>query len=303
MTLAGCLLAAAGALAHPTPQHPLGPATLIATRRDDTRVVLRARFGSLDAGLPASGVTVRVTTPGAGAPLVETILPPSGWQARRGRMRYRDGDGSAAGVRALALRERRRGARLVLKARGAPWQRVFDATAGLDVLVRHERATWCASFAGAETKSRGGRRLVLRAATAPGACPCEPAPSDTWDGLQRRLFARHACTQPVCHGNVPGSGGLTLVRGAAYTALVGVPSMADDMLARVEPGAPELSMLWRKLAARTLSLDGVPGTPMPIGDPPLDPDELAALAAWIAAGAPETGSVPAADALLGFCAP
>jgi hypothetical protein len=144
---------------------------------------------------------------------------------------------------------------------------------------------------------------VLRAETAPTSCPCEPPLADTWAALQRQIFARHACTQVVCHGNLPGTGGLSLVGGAAYAALVGVPSQADAAVARVEPGAPALSMLWRKLAARTRRLEGVPGIPMPIGDPPLDEDELAALAAWIAAGAPEVGSVPAADALLGFCAP
>jgi hypothetical protein len=79
---------------------------------------------------------------------------------------------------------------------------------------------------------------------------------------------------------------------------VDVPSHADPSLSRVAPGDAENSMLWRKLAARTLRLPGVPGNSMPIGDPSLDADELDAVRRWIVAGAPERGSVPEADALL-----
>jgi hypothetical protein len=296
-------LTVAGAAAHPPSDHPLGPATLIVQRRAETRIVLRARFDRFEGTAPSSDVTVRVGSPGAERPLVEVVLPAAGWRVRGRRVRFRDPQGSAAGIRTLVLHTGRRGGRWLLKARGAAWDGLFEQTGGLDIVVRHDGGTWCASFVAGDDRIRRGRRLVLRTATGPSSCPCEPGPGDTWGALQRRVFARHACTQLVCHGNVPGSGGLTLAGGAAYAALVGVPSQADDTIARVEPGAPRLSMLWRKLAARTQGLDGVPGTPMPIGDPPLDEAELAGLAAWIAAGAPETGSVPAADVLLGFCVP
>jgi hypothetical protein len=40
---------------------------------------------------------------------------------------------------------------------------------------------------------------------------------------------------------------------------------------------------------------------MPLGDPPLSPAELEAVARWIAAGAPEAGSVEGTAALLDVC--
>jgi hypothetical protein len=66
----------------------------------------------------------------------------------------------------------------------------------------------------------------------------------------------------------------------------------------VAPGDPEESVLWRKAAARTTGFDGVPGLGMPIGDPPLDVNELEALRLWIAAGAPASGTIASAQALL-----
>lgn len=57
-------------------------------------------------------------------------------------------------------------------------------------------------------------------------------------------------------------------------------------------------MLWRKIAARTLDLPGVPGSEMPLGDPAVGANELEAIRQWILAGAPKSETVPAADALL-----
>jgi hypothetical protein len=88
---------------------------------------------------------------------------------------------------------------------------------------------------------------------------------------------------------------------SAYRSLVGVPSTYDATRTRVLPGAPDASLLWQKLAARTLKLDGVPLSPMPIGDPPLSRAELDAVAQWIAAGAPESSIVPGTAALLDVC--
>jgi hypothetical protein len=92
--------------------------------------------------------------------------------------------------------------------------------------------------------------------------------------------------------------GLSLAPGVAYSNLVGVASITDPPRLRVVPGDPEESVLWRKVAARTAGLDGVPGLGMPIGDPPLDVNELEALRLWIAAGAPASGTVMPAQTLL-----
>jgi hypothetical protein len=72
----------------------------------------------------------------------------------------------------------------------------------------------------------------------------------------------------------------------------------------VEPGAPEESLLWRKLAARTQGLAGVPGSAMPTGDAaPLSEDELRVLELWIKSGAPARGTVSGTDRLADACLP
>lgn len=115
------------------------------------------------------------------------------------------------------------------------------------------------------------------------------------------VFAGHTCTQPVCHGASPGSGGLDLRPKEAYRHLVGAPSTYDPALKRVDPGSVRTSLLWLKIAARTLELDGVPLSPMPIGEPAVSVDELDAVALWIAAGAPDAGVVPGTAPRLGGC--
>src|SRR5262249_30635498 len=86
----------------------------------------------------------------------------------------------------------------------------------------------------------------------------------------------------------------------AYADLVRVPSTIGGM-PRVQPGDEQQSFLWRKLAAKTRGLAGVPGTPMPSSVPAIPDDELEAIARWIRAGAPGSGTVPAAAALLDTC--
>jgi hypothetical protein len=82
-----------------------------------------------------------------------------------------------------------------------------------------------------------------------------------------------------------------------------VPSQADPETVRVAPGDPDRSMLWLKLAGRTLGIAGVPGTAMPIGEPAVDAHELDAIREWILAGAPATGTIERAQALLHCAGP
>jgi hypothetical protein len=133
------------------------------------------------------------------------------------------------------------------------------------------------------------------------ACPCAVTFGGTFEAIQQVIFAEHTCTQAVCHGAAPGSGKLDLRPANAYRSLVGVPSTYDAERTRVVPGAPESSLLWQKLAARTLKLEGVPLSPMPLADPPLSAAELEAVARWIAAGAPEMDSVAGTAELLDVC--
>jgi hypothetical protein len=158
---------------------------------------------------------------------------------------------------------------------------------------------WCAEFRPPFRRNRVAR-VVARTARAPAGCPCETFPS-TFAAIETGVFERRGCTEAPCHG-AAAQGDLDLRRGRAYAALVDVPS-ARDGTPRVAPGEPERSLLWRKLAAATLGLAGVPGTPMPSGLPPLPAAELEALRLWIRAGAPAEGVVAGTEARIGSCLP
>jgi hypothetical protein len=85
-----------------------------------------------------------------------------------------------------------------------------------------------------------------------------------------------------------------------------VPGSCAPTLDRVEPGDEDLSLLYLKLAPRTLPglYPAAPcGSPMPVGFPALSTDALEALRLWIRAGAPETGTVEGTAALLDSCLP
>ena len=163
------------------------------------------------------------------------------------------------------------------------------------VLVISGDLRWCADIAPHDARKR---RVSGRATAALATCPCEPLPTDTLDAIEQRIFARHGCALLGCHAGGSPQAGLSLAAGVAYSNVVGVASITDPPRLRVAPGDPENSVLWRKVAARTAGLDGVPGLGMPIGDPPLDSNELEALRVWIAAGAPATGTITPAQALL-----
>ena len=69
----------------------------------------------------------------------------------------------------------------------------------------------------------------------------------------------------------------------------------------VEPGDEKASLLWLKLRAGTSGVDDVLGAPMPVGLPPVTPDELEAVRLWIRAGASDGGVVEGTSALLDAC--
>lgn len=119
-----------------------------------------------------------------------------------------------------------------------------------------------------------GLALVLLA----NVCAAEPVSfsKDLLPVFQRNCLA--------CHVTGEEQGNLALMPGKAYASLVGVPALYGS-LARVEPGAPERSYLMRKLEGTHLDVGGR-GTRMPMGFPPLEPQVLDSLKAWISAGAP-----------------
>jgi len=139
-----------------------------------------------------------------------------------------------------------------------------------------------------------------------GSCsektPVEGEPSVTEESLssfqliQRHIFAR-SCAVSGCHAGSTPTGGMSLEANVAYASLVGVSASnlaaKEEGLMRVKPGDTSASFLYMKLAG-LLGPDH--GERMPLGSVALDDGKLAFVRAWIAAGAPDTGTV--ADPML-----
>jgi hypothetical protein len=119
--------------------------------------------------------------------------------------------------------------------------------------------------------------------------PIEVAPLEpSWSSIYDRLISRRCASVP-CHGTAV-AGDLDL-RGAraAYDAMVGVDSAADECIAAgvqlVQPGAADASLLVWKLIGR--DPDGAPvcGDLMPVGASRVSEASVDAVRAWIDAGA------------------
>jgi hypothetical protein len=94
-----------------------------------------------------------------------------------------------------------------------------------------------------------------------------------------------------CHIGASAPEGLQLDAAHAYNAIVGVPSVEESSLLRVNPGSPDESYL-------VLKIEGAPdieGSQMPLGETPLPQSTIDAIKQWITNGAP---NVPQAAAEL-----
>ncbi|MET0343859.1 MAG: PQQ-binding-like beta-propeller repeat protein [Polyangiales bacterium] len=167
------------------------------------------------------------------------------------------------------------------------------------------RARTCALVA--TLMSGCASEAIVAPEAAPPAAQAAPAASgdcapgeSTYAVLQREIFdaPAYGCTLGFCHGTAPGQGLLDLRASTSYEGLVGVKStLSTDK--RVEPGAHAKSFLWQKIAAGTRDLAIEGGGPMPAGGfDPVPERALDALAQWIDAGAPKSGVVAGAHALL-----
>lgn len=93
-----------------------------------------------------------------------------------------------------------------------------------------------------------------------------------------------------CHVGASAPKGLMLDEANAYRLLVGVPSVGVPALLRVKPGAPEESYLVVKIRS---SDPRRVGERMPRNGPPyLSEAQVAAVEAWIAAGAATEAGAP-----------
>jgi hypothetical protein len=107
----------------------------------------------------------------------------------------------------------------------------------------------------------------------------------TFDAIQANVFSP-SCAMSFCHGDAM-SGNLDLREGAAYSNIVGVPSVELAGWNRIEPFAPDESFLICKLEA----CPSLVGQQMPLIGGPLDPAVINVMRQWVLKGAPEFPNV------------
>jgi hypothetical protein len=120
---------------------------------------------------------------------------------------------------------------------------------------------------------------------APRASSAAPTYAPTFSAIYTEVFVAKRCTLGLCHGEGASGGGLDLYpRDDAHRQLVSVPATSQDCrdagLVRVEPGAPEQSLLLHKLSAEPPC-----GVMMP-PDQLVEPEHVEQIAEWIRRGAP-----------------
>jgi mono/diheme cytochrome c family protein len=129
--------------------------------------------------------------------------------------------------------------------------------------------------------------LLLLAGCGTVKSPTEPAPAAgggaalTFTQIQTQIFTP-VCAKAGCHAAGSAPSGLVLEAGQSYGNLVGRPASENTSLARVSPGNPDVSYIILKLRGDP----NITGERMPLGGPYLSADQIAGIAAWIRAGAP-----------------
>jgi len=132
-----------------------------------------------------------------------------------------------------------------------------------------------------------GLFLLLLAGCGTVKSPTEPPPASgggtafTFTQIQTQIFTP-VCARAGCHAAGSAPSGLVLEAGQSYGLLVGHASSENSSLDRVSPGNPDRSYLILKLRGDP----GITGERMPLGGPYLTSDQIAGIAAWIRAGAP-----------------
>jgi hypothetical protein len=99
-----------------------------------------------------------------------------------------------------------------------------------------------------------------------------------------------------CHIGASAPEGLELDAAHAYDDLVGVPSVEEPNLERVNPGNPDLSYMVLKIEGAA----GIEGAQMPFGETPLPQTTIDAIRQWITNGAPNVPAAAAAAEARGF---
>jgi hypothetical protein len=132
-----------------------------------------------------------------------------------------------------------------------------------------------------------GLFLLLLAGCGTVKSPTEPPPASgggtafTFTQIQGQILTP-VCARAGCHAASAASAGLVLEAGQSYGLLVGHRSSENGSLDRVSPGDPDRSYMILKLRGDP----SITGERMPLGGPYLTSDQIAGIAAWIRAGAP-----------------
>ena len=139
--------------------------------------------------------------------------------------------------------------------------------------------------------STDGTDMTDGADTTDGATSVDGLPPDcdveaTMASLETDYFAMSCALAGSCHKGPNPSGMLILDAGTAHANMVGVESIMAPGKTLVIAGDPDNSFLVQKVEGTMAEGEG---QIMPLGAPdPLDPScRIAALRAWIAAGAPQ----------------
>jgi mono/diheme cytochrome c family protein len=103
----------------------------------------------------------------------------------------------------------------------------------------------------------------------------------TFAQIQAQIFTP-VCAKAGCHAAGSSPSGLVLEAGQSYGNLVGRPAAENTSISRVAPGNPDGSYIILKLRGDP----NITGERMPLGGPYLSADQIAGIAAWIRAGAP-----------------
>lgn len=134
---------------------------------------------------------------------------------------------------------------------------------------------------------------------------CEAAPADSFAAIQIVIFNGKGCASGGCHSSGSQAGGLDLSNGNSYQDIFNVTAQSGGGLKLVLPEDADNSYLYRKVSAKTdPGSFNISGSPMPLGGTALSGDQLAALAVWIDAGAPQFGradELNEVEQLLGLC--
>ncbi len=148
--------------------------------------------------------------------------------------------------------------------------------------------------------------LSLTLATSGAAAqPCTgKVYSGTFELIQDAVFARHGCTDQLCHG-AASTGGLDLRPDVAYDNLLDIPATTVEGIRRVALGQRQRSLLFLNLAAKTNpTVWQAPLRAMPLDPiPAISSSELELVQRWIEGGAPRTGTVPGTEGLVDACLP